>query len=206
MDLIGLPLTRAISAAAPAVEPKSIDPALQEFQRLVHLVDCTQRIADIVLGEFLFEQAFLFQRSLTGLYVAPVDPDFRDSAASADDSPSPKATAAPIIAERNTPITYSSPLRLPSIRSTGTGDGRETYNFSFLWNCRNIFPRPRGRVVRCANVEKAEGRERPIDGSTERKRRSAGRPRALCGSCSKSEARLRDVTKLIRKADPIEEK
>jgi hypothetical protein len=41
--LIGLPLTLAISAAAPAVEPKSREPALRNSKALLEPRLCTQR-------------------------------------------------------------------------------------------------------------------------------------------------------------------
>jgi hypothetical protein len=42
--LIGLPLIFASNAAEPAVEPKSIEPALRNSSALLEPSDCTQRI------------------------------------------------------------------------------------------------------------------------------------------------------------------
>src|SRR5437763_3887150 len=70
MDLIGLPLILATSAAEPAVEPKSIEPALRNSSALLEPADCTQTMPIPSLANSFSRSPFCFSTIDTGLYVA----------------------------------------------------------------------------------------------------------------------------------------
>src|SRR4051812_20812595 len=70
MDLIGLPLTLAISAAAPADEPKSSEPALRNSSALFDPADITHRMAMPSLANSVSSSFWSLRTRLTGLYVA----------------------------------------------------------------------------------------------------------------------------------------
>src|SRR5882757_838746 len=70
MDLIGLPLILATSAAAPAVEPKSIEPALRNSSALLEPSVCTQTMEIPSLANSFSRSCLSLSTSDTGLYVA----------------------------------------------------------------------------------------------------------------------------------------
>src|SRR5579863_5150202 len=70
MDLIGLPLIRATKAAEPALEPKSIDPALRNSSALLEPADCTQTMPMPSLANSFSSNPFCLRIIDTGLYVA----------------------------------------------------------------------------------------------------------------------------------------
>src|SRR5215470_15490846 len=67
---MGLPLIRPTRAAAPAVEPKSIDPALRYSNALLEPSVWTNRIAMPSLANSFSSRPFSFRTMETGLYVA----------------------------------------------------------------------------------------------------------------------------------------
>src|ERR671913_1335457 len=70
MDLIGLPLILPIRAAAPAVEPKSIEPAFRNSSALLEPSDCTQRTLMPSFSSSFSRKPLSLRSRLTGLYVA----------------------------------------------------------------------------------------------------------------------------------------
>src|SRR5215510_8695020 len=70
MALIGLPLILATSAAEPAVEPKSIEPALRNSRALLDPSVCTHRILMLSFSNSFSSQPLFLSRMETGLYVA----------------------------------------------------------------------------------------------------------------------------------------
>ena len=66
----------ATSAAEPAVEPKSIEPALRNCSALLDETVFTQQDLDAVLGEFLLEQALFLEQHRHRVVGRPVDADF----------------------------------------------------------------------------------------------------------------------------------
>src|SRR4051794_4166248 len=68
--LIGLPLMRPISAAAPAVEPISIEPALRNSSALFEPSVCTQRMPTPSAASAFSTRPFSLRTSESGLYVA----------------------------------------------------------------------------------------------------------------------------------------
>src|SRR5256714_9822827 len=84
MDLIGLPLIFATSAAEPAVEPKPIEPALRNSSALLEPGDCTQTTLMPSLANSFSKSPFCLRIIETGLYVAQsMRISFSGSAASA---------------------------------------------------------------------------------------------------------------------------
>ena len=67
MVRMGLPLTLPISAAAPAEEPKSREPALRNSSALFDPADCTQRMAMPSLANSVSSSFWSFSTRLTGL-------------------------------------------------------------------------------------------------------------------------------------------
>src|SRR5580704_15707890 len=67
---MGLPLILAIRAAEPAVEPKSIDPALRNSSALLEPADCTQTMRMPSLANSFSSSPFCLRIIDTGLYVA----------------------------------------------------------------------------------------------------------------------------------------
>src|SRR4029078_11155803 len=70
MDLIGLPLILASSAAEPAVEPKSIEPALRNSSALLEPSVCTQRMPMPSLANSFSSRPFSLSSMQTGLQLA----------------------------------------------------------------------------------------------------------------------------------------
>src|SRR5215510_10264480 len=70
IDLIGLPLIFATSAAEPALEPKSIEPALRNSRALLEPSVCTQRILMMSFSNSFSSQPLFLSRMEVGLYVA----------------------------------------------------------------------------------------------------------------------------------------
>src|SRR5260370_1768968 len=67
---MGLPLILATSAGEPAVEPKSIDPALRNSSALLEPADCTQTMLMPSLANSFSSSPFCLRIIDTGLYVA----------------------------------------------------------------------------------------------------------------------------------------
>src|SRR5690348_9417606 len=111
MDLIGFPLILATSAAEPAVEPKSIEPALRNSSALLEPADCTQTMLIPSLANSFSSRPFCFSTIETGLYVAQsIWISF--NAPAADAAPGNAITAAATAASThppNLPITDFSP-------------------------------------------------------------------------------------------------
>src|SRR6185503_19132864 len=75
MDLIGLPLILATRAAAPAVEPRSIEPALRNSSALLEPSVCTQTMAMPSLANSL-QDLLLLEHHRDRVVGRPVDADF----------------------------------------------------------------------------------------------------------------------------------